>query len=109
MKVVKEKLNFVLRLSIIRIAKTLIFCRLKGISGAAGVGRPRAISQVTETLIVELVQFTSDIGFSLKRNYILTVVKNYLKGSKQSYLFKAGKPTRKWYYGFMRKYVYNIV
>ena len=28
-----------------KIAKTTIFCRLKGINGAAGVGRPRAISQ----------------------------------------------------------------
>ena len=37
------------------IPKTTIFCRLKGINGAAGVGRPRAISQVTERLIVELV------------------------------------------------------
>ena len=76
-----------------KIAETTIFCRLKGVNGAAGVGRPRAISQVTEPLIVELVQFMSDIGFSLKRNDILTVVENYLKGSKQSYLFKTGKPT----------------
>ena len=53
------------------IAKTTIFYRLKGINGAAGAGKPRAISQVTETLIVELVQFMSDIGFSLKRNDIL--------------------------------------
>ena len=76
----KEKLNFVLKQSIIRchiqkpfyanIAKTTIFCRLKGINGAAGVGRPRAISQVTETLIAELVQFMSDIGFSLKRSFL---------------------------------------
>ena len=92
-----------------KIAKKIIFCRLKGINGAAGVGRPRAISQVTETLVVKFVQFMSDIGFSLKINDILTVVENYLKGSKQSYLFKAGKLTRKWYYGFMRKYVYNII
>ena len=90
------------------IAKTTIFCRLKGINGAAGVGRPRAISQVTETLIVELVQFMSDISFSFTRNDILNVVENYLKGSEQSYLFKVGKPTRKCYNGFMRKYVYNI-
>ena len=27
---------------------TTIFCRLKGINRAAGVGRPRAISQVRE-------------------------------------------------------------
>ena len=91
------------------IAKTNIFSRLKGINGAAGVCRPRAISKVTETLIVELVQFMNDIGFSLKRKDILTVVENYLKGSKQSYLFKVDKPTRKWYYGFMRKYLYNII
>ena len=84
------------------IAKTTIFCRLKGINGAAGVGRPRAISQVTEMLIAELLQFMSNIGFSLKRNDILIVVENYLKGSKQSYLLKAGKPTRKWCYNFMR-------
>ena len=57
---------------------------------AAGVGRPRAISQVTERLIVELVQFMSDIGFSLKRNVILTVVESYLKESKQTHLFKTG-------------------
>ena len=75
------------------IAKTTIFCRLKGINGAAGVGRLKAISQVTEMLIVELVQFLSDIGFSLKRNDILTVAENYLKGSKQSHLFKGSKPT----------------
>ena len=67
------------------IAKITIFCRLKGINRAAGVGRPRAISQVTETLIVQLVQFMSDIDFSLKRNDILTEFENYLKESKQSY------------------------
>ena len=90
------------------IPKTTIFCRLKGINGAAGVGRPRAISQPTERLIVELVQFMSDIGFSLKRNDILTVVENYLKESKQTHLFKTGKPTLKWYNSFIKKYAKNI-
>ena len=90
------------------IPKTAIFCRLKGINGAAGVGRPRAISQVTERLIVKLVQFMSDIGFSLKRNDILTVVENYLKESKQTHLFKTGKPTRKWYNSFIKKYTKNM-
>ena len=80
----------------------------KGINGAAGIVRPIAIRQVTETLIVELEQFMNDIGFSLKRNDILTVVENYLMEYKQSYLFKGGKPTRKWYHGFMRKYGKNI-
>ena len=48
------------------IPKTTIFCRLKGINEAAGVGRPRAISQVTERLIVELVQFMSEkLGFKV--------------------------------------------
>ena len=46
------------------IPKTTIFCRLKGINGAASVGWSRAISQVTDRLIVELDQFMSDIGFS---------------------------------------------
>ena len=77
----KEKLNLVLKPTIIKfhnseaalcynIAKTTIFCRLKGINRAACVDRPRATSQVKETLIVELVQFMSDIVFSLKRNEI---------------------------------------
>ena len=88
------------------IPKTTIFCRLKGINGAAGVGR--AICQVTERLIVELVPFMSDIGFSLKRNDILTVVENYLKESKQTHLFKTGKPTRKWYNSFIKKNAKNI-
>ena len=81
MKIAKEKLNSVIeainnKMSYseaalcYNIPKTTIFCRLKGINGAAGVGRPRAISQVTDRLIVELVQFMSDIGFSLKRNDI---------------------------------------
>ena len=47
-------------------------------------------------------------NFSNLRNDILTAIENYLKESKQSYLFKASKPTRKWYYGFMRKYGKNI-
>ncbi|XP_065658622.1 uncharacterized protein LOC136083143 [Hydra vulgaris] len=46
----------------------------------------------------------SDIDFGLNRKDVFIVVENYLKESNQRSLFKDGKPTRKWYSGFMNKY-----
>ncbi|XP_065650286.1 uncharacterized protein LOC136078441 [Hydra vulgaris] len=66
------------------------------------------MSNITEAIIVDLLKFMSDIGFGLNRKDVFIVVKNYLKESNQRSLFKDGKPTRKWYSGFMNKYLKEI-
>ena len=47
-KAINNKMSYSETALCCNIAKATIFCRLKEINGAAGVGRPRAISQVTE-------------------------------------------------------------
>ncbi len=37
-------------------------------------------------------------------NQILDVVEGYLKQTKQHKLFKNGRPSTKWYYGFIERH-----
>ena len=71
-------------------------------------GASRKICQTIEVIIIDLLKFMSDFGFGLKRNDVLIVIKSFLNESEQTRLFKAGKPTKIWYSGFMKKYVNEI-
>ena len=41
------------------------------------------MSSITEAIIVDLLNFMSDIGFGLNRKDVFVVVENYLKESNQ--------------------------
>ncbi len=88
--------------------KSSICDRIKGKYKSNVVGAPRKMSSMTEMAIVEILQFSSDIGFGLNRYDVLSIVENYLKESKQTELFENNKPSKKWYKGFMKKYADQI-
>ena len=88
--------------------KSSICDRVKGKYQSNIVGAPWKMSFMTELAIVEILQYSSDIGFGLNRDDVLSIVENYLKESNQMHLFKNKKPTKKWYKGFMKKYADEI-
>jgi hypothetical protein len=100
--ILEKKMSYAQAAKCYNVAKSTLFDRTKGSSNNRGA--PRKMSNITEAIIVDLLKFMSDIGFGLNRKDVFIVVENYLKESNQSSLFKDGKPTRKWYSGFMNKY-----
>ncbi|XP_065650287.1 uncharacterized protein LOC136078442 [Hydra vulgaris] len=100
--ITEKKISYVQAAKCYNVAKSTLFDRTKESSNNRGA--PRKMSNITEAIIVDLLKFMSDIGFGLNRKDVFIVVENYLKESNQRSLFKDGKPTRKWYSGFMNKY-----
>jgi hypothetical protein len=85
------------------VKKTTLHDRLSGKHGPKS-GPPTVLSQTTESLIVDLLELLSDIGYCLTRIEVIEVVSNYLIETNQTHLFKHSKPTKDWYYSFMKRH-----
>ena len=62
------------------------------------------LSEVTEKLIIETLCYLADIGHGFGRDQVLMMVDEYLKQTNQSHLFKNGKPSKDWYYDFLKRH-----
>ena len=56
-------------------------------------GRRCKLSQATETLLETLILKLADWGFALNKLGIIAIVRQYLKDTNQSHLFKNGIPS----------------
>ena len=84
------------------VKKSTLNDRIHGTGNKSG---PRTkLSDFTERLLLTTFQTCSDIGMSLNMNQILDLVEGYLKQTKQHKLFKNGRPSTKWYYGFIERH-----
>jgi hypothetical protein len=67
------------------------------------VGSPTRLSYDYEKLLVHALINLAEWGFGLSRRQICDVVEFFLKNTKQSKLFKSGRPGAYWFKGFMRR------
>jgi hypothetical protein len=68
------------------------------------VGPPTVLSASTEAYIVETLQCMAEIGYGLGRAETISFVQGYLEKTNQSHLFSNGKPSKDWYYGFIKRH-----
>jgi len=73
-----------------------------GITKTFKRGPPTSLSTVTETIIVSLIMFMCDIGWSHERDDVIDIVENYCKNTNQSEIFKNdGRFSCEWFMKFM--------
>jgi hypothetical protein len=74
------------------------------LGGGYKPGRPTALSDQEEKLIVKLLLTCSDMGFCLNSEQTLDIVENYVNESGQGDLFKNTRPSEDWYYDFVKRH-----
>jgi hypothetical protein len=67
-------------------------------------GAPTVIKREEEEIIIELINFMTEIGFCLYNQEVIQVVNNYLKATKQTDLFKNGYPGKEWANGLRKRH-----
>jgi hypothetical protein len=76
--------------------------------GFHGQGTTTKLSRQTEEILVHLLQAFADWGYGLTAVNVRSLVGDYLKQTDQTTLFKNGKPTQDWWYGFSRRWANEI-
>lgn len=71
---------------------------------STGSGSATILSRATEELIVHALKFLADCGLGRTFKQVQAIVADYLKITKQTKLFKNGKPGRDWFNHFMNRW-----
>jgi hypothetical protein len=68
------------------------------------VGSPPLLSPRTEEMLVKILAHLAEKGFVFRPAETIQIVQLYLESSEQENIFQNGKPTNRWYYGFMKRH-----
>jgi galactitol-specific phosphotransferase system IIB component len=97
-----DKLSFKDAATLYGVKKSTLNDRLKGRGNKPGA--KTKLNDCAEKLIVKQILTCCDMGMGFSRHQILDIVERYLKDTKQTELFKNGRPSEDWYYGFMERH-----
>ena len=67
-------------------------------------GRPQVLTVAEERAIVRACISLSSLGFGLSRGHVSKIVADYIKSEDRPNPFKDGRPGKKWWSGFLRRW-----
>ena len=104
-----QKLSIRKAAALFKIPKSTLSDRqLNGNAGVHGTGKTTALSQFTEQLLVKMISVFGERGYGLTFNDLQSIIMNYLIETNQQNLFKGGKPSKKWWYDFLKRHESEI-